>query len=1586
MDKCPKDFVVSIEELKRLPPGAPAFQWAALLFPEDSKPRRSLASEAGPSRGAVGAPVLAPVAGGPSAGAVPPPVLGGTAVPSAEATRPPPASLEGHCVSLSVGLHPMFTTTAARASAAAGAPLAGDRDTAAAATARWSPPRPPRSTPSLVAADLRAPERTGAVPTSRWSPPRPPRSAAPQSHPPLHQDVQGTAAHTHPPSTQAAEGAGPPPPIPLSDSSPTPAAKTAPTFAGVVAGDLDPMERLRNIPLPQAATPASPAGLFDMSASGTVARGRGTYKQQVVTSYYFDPRERAWHMTIMRFIVESGMPFNCVKLDSFRRMFTIIVPPGVPGAPVPKPPTYHMVRTTLLDELDAEVQRCVRPVLDTARQSDCTIMTDGWTNIRGQTLCNYLVGTERGPAYLATDVMRGRKDAPTLAKAWLHRLKTLDIQLNDITTFVTDSAGVNVSAMQIFEEDESVGQDAAEITACVGSPPWWEDLRRLCNIMDPVMEMLHMLDSDTRQISKVLHRYEIMIASCLTACDSLTATEQDEILDVFDRRRTMFRTRVHIAAMMLDPEFRDATLPDDDVMQQGLIAALVQFGYPEGSPSDSDDEDFFCTAMPRGGDDDGRPDDDRPDDDDSDDGAGDGRDPRSLRRGGGTGGRGVVAPRDAARDGGGLDVVDGGGGSGGPQAEDIGAALERTRADVTMDAEQNAGVDVVDGGGSRDGQASPPHGSRPHLVRLRHGPKRTQSIADLHGAEKDAHPLPRSPVLGGGMDVADVCMEVMEAMDLGCPSAPMTDVDQRAEVASGFPRTDISGVSTMDDGEITPVVGGLGDGNVRLSHPTGSLPRTADLLSIGSALDGLPDIRTLVSPSLSYVQPPCPDGGSTRAAGDEDVGLACPDGSLPRIGDMVGMGTLPDSMFGADTIIPPSLPLVPSPGLQGGPARDATDRGFDEFGGDTILSAMASATPSVFRVGKPHEVALGLVETTTRHGGLPHTRDGRSSAQRSLADSLDGASSDSGAREEPGKDITPASSAAGRTGDRPATRMDSAPHAAGRGGREERQGGAYAGGSCPPVPRLAASSFYDRGRAAPFDGGTAAGRSACGMPDVPFGTRSIGVVGSRNHGAMREYEDQHGRRLATKTSDVAFTRVVKASMWRAKSKGGHERSSQHSSRRGTAPRESVHGDNQDEEVAAVHGGVPEDGQAGDGGRSRRLSRVHDSSGSAGDERRNHTEGAGRGEKRRGAFTIVHDDSSDIPTDKSTGADDPGDSDYRPDGSQPARMEYGSRPARMADGSRPARMADGSDPGGRRLRRRATLNAQGHLTPSTLRPFIPRPREALNERKLVINPDATPEEEHARRYNRHMGLHEVCVLMTDELLPRELEIRLHSPLPGERQTVVVPECSRAHDCLSRMVQSLLHDEYIALSNKEIVRMTFDLPYCPTDETILEPFFRYARIQSLIKRIHVGVASSALPSATVRPLSLPASSPANCQRLANYASPSNVGTPIVTASTVVYASPAAMFTPSPAPCVVPAPVSPVAQLHVRTGGLPEVNASTFDIAIYESLASVGPKHVHAHLSYLDSSQRLQDIAQVAEELHTDMNTWRSVDAAIHPDYHR
>ncbi|GBG60355.1 hypothetical protein CBR_g4312 [Chara braunii] len=108
-------------------------------------------------------------------------------------------------------------------------------------------------------------------------------------------------------------------------------------------------------------------------------------------------------------------------------------------------------------------------------------------------------------------------------------------------------------------------------------------MRALCKLLDPIMDILQMVDSDTRQIGKILRRYDEMIVCCLSACAILEKDEQEAVLEVFDRRRTMFKSPAHVAAMMLDPEFRERTMPDDEEMQHGLKLALVQFGYPEHS-------------------------------------------------------------------------------------------------------------------------------------------------------------------------------------------------------------------------------------------------------------------------------------------------------------------------------------------------------------------------------------------------------------------------------------------------------------------------------------------------------------------------------------------------------------------------------------------------------------------------------------------------------------------------------------------------------------------------------------------------------------------------------------------------------------------------------------------------------------------------------------------------------------------------------------------------------------------------------------------------------------------------------------------
>ncbi|GBG88548.1 hypothetical protein CBR_g48017 [Chara braunii] len=146
-------------------------------------------------------------------------------------------------------------------------------------------------------------------------------------------------------------------------------------------------------------------------------------------------------------------------------------------------------------------------------------------------------------------------------------------RLVELRTTLTDVVGDDRWRETVWSTGK-IRKNAAEVTACIGSPPWWEDLRALCKMLEPIMDMLKLVDSDTHQISKILRLYDEMIASCLSACRDIDRDQQEAIVEVFHRRCTMFKTPAHTTAMLLDPEFRDPTLCDDAEVQQALVEAL----------------------------------------------------------------------------------------------------------------------------------------------------------------------------------------------------------------------------------------------------------------------------------------------------------------------------------------------------------------------------------------------------------------------------------------------------------------------------------------------------------------------------------------------------------------------------------------------------------------------------------------------------------------------------------------------------------------------------------------------------------------------------------------------------------------------------------------------------------------------------------------------------------------------------------------------------------------------------------------------------------------------------------------------------
>ncbi|GBG81669.1 hypothetical protein CBR_g32664 [Chara braunii] len=850
------------------------------------------------------------------------------------------------------------------------------------------------------------------------------------------------------------------------------------------------------------------------------------------------------------------MSFNCTKLESFKRIFTMIIPPGVPGAPAPRLPSYHMLHTTLLDEQDGEVQKCVRPVLDTSKETGCTIMTDGWTNIRGETLCNYLVGTKIGVAYVATDVMHGKKDASALANTWLKRVKSMDIELSGITTFVTDSAGVNVAAMEVFQKDESVKHI------------FW--IRCVAHIMDLILEDIGGIDWVA---------YRIAQARLVTRFFKHHRHVR-EVFEAYSKK-----------TLQLPAETRFGTNVIMMMRQVELRAELTQV-----VGDDRWRENVWSTSKIR---------------------------------------------KDAAE----VTVCIGSP----PWWEDLRALCKMLEP-------------IMD---------------KPRL-RLRHGGRRDESIASrVHrrrgniATDMGARVTRQDPVVVSEDEMADPSNETW---------TPVVGTEEETEFGGPGPLRQAQTRCTPAGAPVHSTGAGLEDGEARREPP----PHTSD--------GGLEDGEVAPTPTCGQ------DGEDECPPTGHHVGLDCPPGSLPRTDELLNMDSTLAFLPDVSLLITPTLALV-APPEPGGRDDVRRDRGFDEFGGDTILHPPESGTPAVFHVGAPWAVEQGLAEEVARnHRGGPPV-----AAQRSLGGSLkaasgdfaaqlsDGVSSvrppDEGPQQEPHRGSTetlearppgvicsdggegvghdtaqPGSIDARRSIEGGIERIRSStthpnivrPNAHDVGDAHTHEPRPHLMGMRdimrPPPSRSPAAdpiahgqasqsalptrSFYD-GAAMDRRAGDIGHASACGPVDVTAGARLIGNVDGTCHDSMRAFEEQHGRPIRAKTTDVHDTRTAIARLSRARKKGTGASIPYHRRR----PHPFFRYSDETKQMAAATDGR---GEVDGGDRANE---------------------SGRGEKRRGGTIIIHDDSSTAAEGgETTGADDPDDYDYVP------RI----------------RTADGDDGGGRRV--------------------------------------------------------------------------------------------------------------------------------------------------------------------------------------------------------------------------------------------------------------------------------------------------------------
>ncbi|CAN1841200.1 hypothetical protein LINPERHAP1_LOCUS36386 [Linum perenne] len=100
--------------------------------------------------------------------------------------------------------------------------------------------------------------------------------------------------------------------------------------------------------------------------------------------------------SIARWFYLTGTAFNAAREPDYYTMFELAARHG-PGF---KPPSYHEIRETLLKEELEEVEAKLSIFRNEWTKVGCSIMSDGWTDRKRRSICNFLVNSPKGTVFI----------------------------------------------------------------------------------------------------------------------------------------------------------------------------------------------------------------------------------------------------------------------------------------------------------------------------------------------------------------------------------------------------------------------------------------------------------------------------------------------------------------------------------------------------------------------------------------------------------------------------------------------------------------------------------------------------------------------------------------------------------------------------------------------------------------------------------------------------------------------------------------------------------------------------------------------------------------------------------------------------------------------------------------------------------------------------------------------------------------------------------------------------------------------------------------------------------------------------------
>lgn len=150
---------------------------------------------------------------------------------------------------------------------------------------------------------------------------------------------------------------------------------------------------------------------------------------------------------IARMFYTGGLPFNLARNPYFVESYTYAANNTIPGF---KPPGYHKLRTTLLDDEKQNINRLLEPIKGSWKSKGVSIVSDGWSDPQRRPLINVMVACETCPMFVKSVDCSGQvKDKDFIATILSEVIDEIDS--SNVVQIITDNASNCKAAGELIE-------------------------------------------------------------------------------------------------------------------------------------------------------------------------------------------------------------------------------------------------------------------------------------------------------------------------------------------------------------------------------------------------------------------------------------------------------------------------------------------------------------------------------------------------------------------------------------------------------------------------------------------------------------------------------------------------------------------------------------------------------------------------------------------------------------------------------------------------------------------------------------------------------------------------------------------------------------------------------------------------------------------------------------------------------------------------------------------------------------------------------------------------------------------------------